>query len=272
LVALLAATAAPAATAEVIWLSGRPVYPPYLADWKNPEFSLAYVAVTSGRVPDSGDSRVEFKLGTRFTFASWSPRGAPDRPWQLEGEAGGIGITDRDHHLDLIGWDGTYALLLAREVRPTWFAQLGTKHISSHVGDEYAERTGRRRIGYTREEVTLGLTRRSREGLAAYVETGVNYNLRDGADQDRWRVQAGVQKEWTPPVGDRRHGFFAAANLEMLQELDWQPDYEIQGGLQVRSGERRWRLGVHYRDGRTPLGEFTGFRETYFVFGAWLVL
>jgi hypothetical protein len=217
------------------------------------------VAVTRARVPDAGESRVAFKLGSRFAFLGW---GGPDRPWQLEGEAGVLGITDRDHHLDQIGWDGTFALLLAREVRPGWLVQLGAKHLSSHLGDEYAERTGRRRIGYTREEGTLGLARRTPGGLMAYAEAGVSYDLRDRAEQDRWRVQAGLQKEWAR--------VFAAANVEMLQELDWQPDYDLHAGLQVRAGERRWRLGVQYRDGRAPLGEFTRFRETWVMAGAWL--
>jgi hypothetical protein len=256
---------------RLTWLSGRAVYPTYLADWKSPEFFLGYLAVKEATVPEAGASRLGMKLGTRFAFARWSPRQAPDRPWQLEGEAGFVGITDRDHKLDFIGWDGTYALFLTREFRPGWFLQLGTKHLSAHLGDEYGERTGRRRVGYTREEITLGAAWRSLSQLTAYIEAGVSYDLRDAAEQDRWRVQAGIQREWLP-AGEGRRSFFAAANVEMLEEMKWQPDFDVQAGLGIRAGDRRWRLGVHYRNGRTPLGEFTRFRESYAVLGVWLIL
>jgi hypothetical protein len=254
------------------WLPGRSLYPAYIADWKSPEFSLSYIAVADSSIPESGASRVGIKLGTRFAFLRWSPAGAPERPWQLEGEAGFVAQADRDHRLDDIGWDGTYALLLAREVRRGSFLQLGIKHLSSHVGDEYGERTGRLRIGYTRDEVTLAFAHRGPWGLTGYLEGGASYDLREGAGQDRWRVQAGAQREWLVS-GHGRHTVVTAVNVELLEELAWKPDVDAQAALQIRAaGDMRWRLGLHYRNGRAPIGEFTRYRESYVLLGAWLQL
>ena len=250
----------------------RPLYPVYLADPKSPEFSISVFKVTKNRISNAGSTRVGAKMGGRFGLLRWAPASAPDRPWQAEGEASFSEQADPDYELDDIGWDGSYALLFCREIRPSWFLQFGSKHLSSHVGDEYAERTGRLRVGYSRDEITLGATRRTAGGLAGYLELGVSYNLRTRARQERWRVQAGAQKEWLPE-GQGRRGWFAAANLEMLQELSWRPDVDIQGGMLMRAGEMQWRFGMQYRSGRVPIGEFTRTDERYFYFlGAWLVL
>lgn len=251
---------------------GRPIHPIYLADPKSPEFGLSLIGVTKEAIPQAGSPRVGVKMGARFALLGWAPAGAPDRPWQLEGEVAFSQQADPDHELDDIGWDGSYAILVAREIRPRWFLQFGSKHLSSHVGDEYGERTGRRRVGYTREEFTLGATLRFASGLTTYLELGVNYDLRDRAQQERGRIQLGVQREWLPPEGKGDRGWFAAANVEMLQELSWSPDVDLQGGMLLRAGVTRWRVGVRYRSGRVPIGEFTRFEENYFCLGVWLVL
>jgi hypothetical protein len=251
---------------------GRPIYPTYLADPKSPEFSLSVFDVRKEAIPEAGSLRVGAKIGARFAVLRWAPAGSPDRPWQVEGEVGFSEQADPDYELDDIGWDGLYAILVCREIRPRWFLQFGNKHLSAHVGDEYAERTGRRRVGYTRDEFTLGATHRFVSGLTAYLELGVSFDLRDRAEQERWRVQLGIQREWLPPKGRGNRGWFAAANVEMLQELSWQPDVDLQGGMLLRAGDTRWRLGVQYRHGRVPLGEFTRYNESYLYLGVWLVL
>jgi uncharacterized protein DUF1207 len=248
---------------------GHGLYPAYLADWRAPEFSLSYFEVGASDVPQASLKRLGVSMGARFAILRWAPAKTPERPWQIEGEVGFLEQADPQHELDDLGWDGTYAALLAREVRVGLFAQIGTKHSSSHVGDEYIERTGRRRIGYTRDEFTLGVTRRFANGLAAFLELGVNYDLRDRALQERWRVQTGLQKEWVP-IRWERFGCFVAGQVEMLQELDWQADLDLRAGVSVRAGSMQWRLGLHHRNGRVPLGEFTRLRESFLALGVWL--
>ena len=125
------------------------LYPAYTADPRRPEFGLTILGFPDPQIPDSGDRRVGLKLGGRFGLVRLGG-------WQADIEAGFTGQFDIEHSLDNIGWDGTYGFLLSTAFENGIGVQLGTKHISSHVGDEYAERTGRRRIGYTREELVAG--------------------------------------------------------------------------------------------------------------------
>jgi hypothetical protein len=249
--------------------TGHGLYPAYLADWRAPDFSLSYFEVGASDVPQASLKRLGVSMGARFAILRWAPAKAPERPWQIEGEVGFLEQADPQHELDDLGWDGTYAVLLTREVRVGLFAQIGTKHSSSHVGDEYAERTGRRRIGYTRDEFTLGATRRSANGFAVFLELGVNYDLRDRAQQERWRVQTGLQKEWVP-IRWERFGLFAAGQVEMLQELSWRADLDLRAGIRVQAGPMLWRIGLHHRNGRVPIGEFTRLRESFLALGVWL--
>lgn len=257
--------------AGVRWLPGDTFYPLYLADPQAPLMSVQFMKVQGERIPATGASRVGLMLGVRFGVLRITPKGAPDRPWQIDGELGFREQADPHYDLDDIGWDGSYSLLLSRALSRRFQFHFGTKHLSAHLGDEYVERTGRARVGYTRDEITLG-------GIAAvgawttYLEANVSFNLRTRAEQERWRVQGGVQREALPPEGQGRRGWYAAANVEVLQELGWKPDLCLQGGLVVRAGHQRWRFGVQVYDGKVPLGEFTRSRETYLSAGLWLSL
>ena len=61
----------------------------------------------------------------------------------------------------------------------------GTKHDSAHVGDEHSERTGRQRIGYTREELVAGVSWRPARKWRIYAEGGFGYGLDDFQDPGR---------------------------------------------------------------------------------------
>ena len=74
---------------------------------------------------------------------------------------------------------------------PTRIYKVAWQHLSSHVGDEYAERTGRRRIAYTRNELAGGISERLGERWRAYGEIGWGYSLKNNDLQEPGRVQGG---------------------------------------------------------------------------------
>jgi hypothetical protein len=145
--------------------------------------------------------------------------------------------------------------------------QLGTKHVSSHVGDEYAERTGRRRIGYTREELVAGAAWSIDGRWRTYVEAGSGYKTKEDIGQERGRLQLGLEHEAS--LGDRL-GWYAALDVQSFEERDWQADPTLQAGLLVPSGDRRWRVGIAIHDGAVPIGEYYQVDETYVALGLWL--
>ncbi|MDX1384875.1 MAG: DUF1207 domain-containing protein, partial [Thermoanaerobaculia bacterium] len=151
-------------------------------------------------------------------------------------------------------------------------ARFGVLHTSSHIGDELIERTGRERIGYTREELLLGgrwapATRWSLYAEAAYAHERRNQDL-----QRPWRWQTGAEYL----AGDLwlrgRAGWYVALDLAVWEERDSRVDSTLQAGVSVRSGVQTWRLGIELHDGRPALGEFFQDTERYAAVGVWLEL
>ena len=247
-----------------IFPSGRD-YPAYRADPRSPELALTVLHVERLGVPEAGSPRYGLKLGGRFGLLRWG--GGGEDAWQLDIEAGFLGQFDIDHSLDNLGWDGLYALLVSRGLGRGVVVQAGAKHVSSHLGDEYAERTGRRRIDATREELTAGIVGPVLR-WQAYAEAGWDPEPEESASQEAGRLQAGVQREWR--LEGRRLGWFGAANLEALEERDWEVDLSLQAGVVLPAGERRWRAGLQWYDGRVPLAELSAHDESYLVLGLWL--
>jgi opacity protein-like surface antigen len=236
------------------------LYPHYIADPRRPEFGLTLPGFPDPKIPDSGDQRVGLKLGGRFGLVRFGE-------WQADIEAGFTGQFDIEHSLDNVGWDGTYGFLISTALGNGVSVQLGTKHISSHVGDEYAERTGRQRIGYTREELVAGAAWSIDDHWRTYGEVGWGYKTKEEIGQERGRLQLGLEHEAS--LGDRL-GWYAALDLQAFEERDWQVDPTLQAGLLVPAGDRRWRVGLAVHDGAVPIGEFYQVDETYVALGLWL--
>lgn len=258
---LLAGRGAAAEETSFQWFPSSNLYSGYIADPRRPEFGVTVLAVPDPQIPDSGDRRVGLKLGGRFGLIRFGG-------WQLDIEPGFVGQFDIEHSLDNIGWDGIYNFLVSTALRDDLRLQIGTKHVSSHVGDEYAERTGRRRIDYTREELAAGATWQIHPRWRTYGEIGWGFAPREEIGQEPGRLQLGLEHEAPESFG--RLGWYAALDLQAMEERDWQADPTLQIGLLVPAGDRRWRVGVGVHDGTVPLGEFYRVDETYVALGLWL--
>lgn len=271
-----AASAAPEGVEPPVrrWFPEGVLYEPYVAEIRHPGFGVTVLGVTDVGAEDSGDQRFGLKLGGRFGLLRISPRGS-GRLWQLSMEAGFYGQFDMDHSLDNLGWDGLYGATLttARAEGRGPAYKLAVNHISSHVGDEYAERTGRRRIGYTREEIALGVSWRPAERWRTYGEAAWGHVLRQRGIQQPGRLEAGVEYEAPGVLGRTgRWGAYAALDSNAWEERDWRPSLAVEAGVTAPAGDRRWRAGLAFYDGQLPLGEFFQVDETYLLAGLWLDL
>ena len=241
-------------------------YSPYLADPTRPTFSYQFSPLEHSSTIDVSKRMTHIKLGMDSSLAEARLLG---QPWQLGLLGGFRGGFDNGRSLDNLGWDGIYGLHVVTGTRRGLAWRFGTKHISSHVGDEYAERTGRERIDYTREEVRSGLAWGSGAALAAYGEVGYACKMRNEDLQEPWRAQVGCQ--YISNAGDRDEtlGWYAAIDLSCYEEDDWDANTCMQLGLLRRSGARRWRLAVEMYNGRRQIGEFFQDRERYVGVGVW---
>lgn len=272
------------------WLPEGSLYAPYLTEINRPGLGVTVVGVSAGDgggIPEAGDLRFGLKLGGRFGLLRVNPRSEGGRSWQLDLGAGFYGHFDIENSLDNIGWDGLYSLVLSNgrtSGRGPAF-RIGVQHWSSHVGDEYAERTGRERIGYTREEVVIGLSwplggagwgwegGRRIYGETAYGHVGRAEDAGGQELQEPGRVQLGLEHESPGSFGATgRWGWYAAFDASAYQERDWKANLTLSLGLLADRGERRWRTGITLYDGRAPIGEFFQRDETYAIVGLWLDL
>jgi Protein of unknown function (DUF1207) len=256
---------------QITFGPGGHLYPVAIANPVRPRFGILQAWFNDSDIPDAGDERSIISLGGRLGFLRFSPADKPDRGFQLDVEAGFQGVFDHDQSLDNIGWDGFYGVLLSWSNGAGLAGQTGIKHDSSHVGDEYAERTGRTRINYTRGEYVLGLSLAGRTLWRIYGEGGYAYDRRNKQLQAPWRLEAGLEFQDPQRFWGGRFGWYAAADFTWYEESDWSTDVTIQAGLMVarKALFRKFRLGLEYRTGRSVLGEFFRSDETYLALGLW---
>jgi hypothetical protein len=246
------------------------LYPPYVADPHRNCFGVQYLHFTDVGISDAGNSRFGLKAGGRFGLMRFGTQGQTDRGWQLDVEGGLNAQFDVDYDLDAIGWEGKYGLMLSTKQSDALAVKLGINHISSHVGDEYAERTGRLRIGYTRHELVWGMSYAITARWRAYVEAGWGYDLKNDILQEPGRVQTGLEYEGPRTMLGGSSAWYAAVDAASWQERDWRVDVTVQSGIVVHRRSRTWRIGVEYHNGRPTLGEFFRDSEEYISAGLWI--
>lgn len=250
----------------VAFPAGR-LFPTAIADPTAPGTGTAVLAVSDANIEDAGAQRVALQLGGQFGVVRWQPSGERGWAMQLGIDGGFRGQFDMNSKVDNLGWDGMYSLTLAA-ARPSGLAlKFATMHTSSHLGDEYIERTGRQRINYTRQELLLGVSWPATRALRAYAEIGGAVHMLNDELQRPWRAQAGA--ELLKP-GWFRHdlgGWYAAVDATTWEERDWAVDLSAQLGVFYPAGDRRWRAGIGFHHGRVPLGEFFQDTETWWSLG-----
>jgi len=274
-VALEERDAAPPAASWVFEFAPAEVlYPAYIADPRRATFGLVWIDTRESDTGGASDRRVEIRMGSRFGVLGYHERGDDAGGVQLAGDVGFLGQFDRENATDNIGWDGLYGFHLAWRPRTDLALRVGMAHDSSHVGDEFIERNGRTRIGYTREEVLAGLRYSPFSSWRGYVEYGHAYDLRNEDLMEEGRVEYGLEFEPPPRWWKQRLGPFAALDVSSYEEDDWEENWTVQLGLvHHRAGRGTpWRFGVEYYDGRSVIGEFFQDRERHFAWGVWFDL
>lgn len=253
-----------------LYLAPGNLYPPYAADPFRVGFGIESVRVSKPGIADSSRNRVNLRAGGQLSFVRFQPIDQPDLGWELTLIGGFNDQNDVRHSLDNIGWDGHYGLLATAVPLHGLAFKFGLLHVSSHVGDEFLERTGRLRIGYTRQEVAAGASWFFSERWRLYTETGRAFFMGNRDLQEPWRAQVGLEYESAPKLWNRRMSWYAAVDSQSMQERDWRVDVAVQAGVVVRSAGRTWRIGLQWYNGRPPISEFFQSTEQYMSFGLWI--
>lgn len=259
-----------ASASEIRFFPEQQIYPINLADPRRIQFSAKTLYFSETTIDQTSDRRFDLKLGGRLGLLHLPLD--PDSPdptlgWLLSLDVGFHGQFDVEYSQDNLGWDGIYSLMLSYRPDHRMAFKLGAYHISSHIGDEYIERTGASRINYTREELQAGMNISLTDRLQWYIEAGRGYDQRNKLLQKPWRAQTGLQYL---PGNDQVPQWYAGIDIGAWEERDWHRDISIQVGWQIPTETRVWRVGVEAYDGKAQLGELFQDDERYFGLGLWL--
>jgi hypothetical protein len=231
------------------------IYGVYAADPHRPTNSITESFTIGGSITDTDSPLTQVATGGRFGILRFKPATPEGRAWQLSVEASFDAIFDSQNKLDVVGWDGNYGLTVTTASSSPLAWKFAMQHVSSHIGDEYQMRTGRERVNYTREELSVGADWRWSPRWRAYGEAGVAYYRGDPA-LEPWRIQSGV--EWESGLGPcgPRFACYAAANISTMQERGWRVDKTVGAGIVIQSVGRTSRLFIEWHDGRPTANEF----------------
>jgi hypothetical protein len=153
--------------------------------------------------------------------------------------------------------------------RHRWSGRLAVIHRSSHLGDEFVEATGARRIEFGSEQLDV---------LAAYEAPGAVRLYGGGAwifrsylrwddrleamgIHDRALVQLGADGEWQPWADPRFH-VLAGAEYYTAERSGWRPALSAVAGIGVRE-TRSLQLKVRAFSGPSHMGQFFLTDERY---------
>ena len=242
------------------------IYDPYLADQRRVTFEFQTISVDQSDLPDTGNERFGLRMGGRLELFQYQwptePGQVPSR-LQANLEVGFRGHFDRAYSLDNIGWDGNYGLLFSYRGHASLAYRFGIYHTSSHIGDEYIERTGRERINYTREEYLAGAQYNFNPHWQIYMEGGYAYNLDIKPLQQHKRYQTGIQYRQNTSGRSATPSWFIGLDISSYEERDWDRNTSVQAGLEMNAYPHTWRLSLAYYDGQSVLGEFFQHDERY---------
>jgi hypothetical protein len=260
------------AGSESRYLPTEHLYPTYLADPYGVGFHAQLRSYDEDNIPETGSTRLDLMAGAPLILYERNDSENPRRGWQVIFLGSLRGQFDLDNSMDNVAWEGIFGLQAVFIYHEDIAWHFGTKHYSSHVGDEYMERTGRLRIGYTREEWLAGLAWNFKEYCTLYSDVAYAFSMGAKELQDYGRVQMGLQYEKPSVFMDGKAGWYSAVDISAYEEDDWDENITFQLGYDLAIHDRRWRLGFEYYDGRSQYGEFFQNKDKYAGIGVWMDL
>jgi len=242
------------------------LYTEYIANPLRSTFSAQTLFFDKTSIANTSLRRFSLKVGGRLGIYR---RIYSQFAWQITLNGGFHGQFDAEQSQDNIGWDGLYGMSFDIRTSDSLAYRLAVHHTSSHIGDEIAERTGRKRINYTRQETRAGIMWTFIPKWTSYAEIAYGHDLREKSLQRPWRAELGLQHE-KPQYFSEQIGWYMALDLSSYEESNWDINTTVQMGIVSTLNKRKWRFGFEYYDGRAQLGEFFQDTERYIGIGLWI--
>ena len=241
------------------------IYRSYLAGPRESRLALHTFHNRSAALGD--DALWEATLGGRGGLLRYGFND-PSNPsgWQLDIEGATIVRLNLDESRDVEASDFRFGVPLTWGSRQLAY-KIAYYHISSHLGDERAERTGDTRINYVRDVVQFGTSWYPDPWLRVYGEVGYAFFTAGGAEP--WEFQFGLEYACPGPTGFRGTPF-VATNAHLREEVDFGGDWTLQAGWLWRGDTgRQMRVGLHYMNGLSTQYQFFDLNEEQIGLGIW---
>ncbi len=245
------------------WFPRGPLlYEPYLAA---PRQSRTSVKLQLG-AGENRHPRLENTIGFQRPVVRWTSEeeAAKGRGTELEFEAAVFARFDLHEKYDMDASDWRFGFpLVHRDGDFAW--KLHLSHLTSHLGDEYIQRTKEQQEPYHIEEAAAGVSWDATAGSRLYGEAATA--LYAGEPAEGGRLQAGW--EWVGRKGTSGFAPYAAADVQVRREQEWTPATTLAVGLAYG---RDFRFGLEYFSGRDPQTQFLLERVRYLSIGVSLDL
>jgi hypothetical protein len=247
---------------ELSLLPSEELYAPYLADPRQPGFSMSYQRYDT---PNEEFNAAAVSFGEYFPLASTVVPGFGATQIGIQGAVFALFNLDAPSS-DLINADYWIGLPISHRHGPRSY-RLRIFHQSSHLGDEFLlGNPGIDRINLSYEAVDAAA---SYEWEQWRVYLGAGYIFHSEPELEPGTAQVGV--EYLRPRTAGELDFIAAVDIRAAQELDWSSSVSCQAGFELTSPTaRRVRLMLEYFDGHSPNGQFYQERLRYSGLGLYL--
>jgi len=248
-----------------------------------PRDQLFYAPMASPREPRTHVTYLRLKLsdesfnigsvgfGDSFGLVRWPGWGEKDA-WQLSISGAVFAQFNLDSSsMDLINADYIIGFPLSYRNGP-WSVRARLFHQSSHLGDEFLLQPQKPELKVTR----MNLSFETIELLGAWewegfqFTAGPSYIIHTDTDLKPVSVQAGIDYQDRKPFFKPSMRLFVSALCHSWEETDWNPDYNVKAGINIRgpyAEKRGIQIFGEYYYGNLPFGQFYKLRAQYYGVG-----
>ena len=250
----------------ILFPQGQLFYPP-MASPKEPRTHATYLRLN---LPGDSINIGSVGFGDSFGLVRWPGWGEEDA-WQLSISGAVLAQFNMDANSDLINADYIIGFPLSYRNGP-WSARARLFHQSSHLGDEFLLQPQKPELKVTRMNLSFETIELlgGREWKGFQFTAGPSYILHTNSDLKRYSVQAGIDYQSREPVFKPTIRLFAGFLCHAWKETDWNPDFNVKAGVNIRSPyaeKRAIQIFGEYYHGNLPFGQFYKLRAEYYGAG-----
>lgn len=245
------------------FLPSRLLWQPPLASPRAPRMFVKSSSLKNGNTMETIDTAIGGEMGL-FRYV---PEGS-DTLWQIDLMAGNFSRWSQRHLA--VATDYRFGFPITFRSGP-WQGKFGYEHTSTHLGDDFIERTLRFRKNYIRDELVTGLSYRWWNALRLYGEAAyaayIGALVERGGERFAWGVEYSKQQ----PTGWAGQPF-GAFDMDLRPEQNWHANNDLQLGWQWIPPDQRMSLRFvgEYYNGNSPFGQFMLQREHWISWGFFL--